>query len=70
MLQHTLDRVKTVVPHSNVFTVITSGQERFLSDALNTAPPGRIFTQPAHRGTAPAVLLPLTAIYGATPTPP
>jgi mannose-1-phosphate guanylyltransferase len=67
MLQHTLDRVKTVVPHQNVFTVITSGQERFLPDALTTAPPGRIFTQPADRGTAAAVLLPLTAIYERDP---
>jgi mannose-1-phosphate guanylyltransferase len=67
MLQHTLDRVKTVVPHSNIFTVITAGLERFLPGALNAAPPGRVLTQPADRGTAAGVLLPLTAIYERDP---
>ncbi len=67
MLQHTLDRVKTVVPQSNIFTVITAGQERFLSGALNAALPWRMLTQPADRGTAAAVLLPLTMIYERDP---
>ncbi len=67
MLQHTLDRVKTVVPHNNIFTVITTGLDRFLPDALNAAPPGRVLTQPSDRGTAAAVLLPLTMIYERDP---
>jgi mannose-1-phosphate guanylyltransferase len=67
MLQHTLDRVKTVVPQNNIVTVITSGHERFLPDALNAAPPGRILSQPADRGTAAGVFLPLTSIYERDP---
>ncbi len=67
LLQHTLDRVKTVVPQNNVFTVINNGQERFLAESLSCAPPGRILTQPVDRGTAAAVLLPLTAIFERDP---
>jgi mannose-1-phosphate guanylyltransferase len=67
MLQHTLDRVKTVVPQNNILTVITSGHEQFLAAALNTAPPGRILSQPSDRGTAPGVFLPLTSIYERDP---
>jgi mannose-1-phosphate guanylyltransferase len=67
MLQHTLDRVKTVVPQTNILTVITAGQDQFLAGALNTAPPGRILTQPLDRGTAPAVFLPLSSIYERDP---
>jgi len=67
MLQHTLDRVKTVVPQNNILTVITAGLDKFLPDALTGAPPGRILTQPIDRGTAAGVLLPLTAIYERDP---
>jgi mannose-1-phosphate guanylyltransferase len=67
MLQHTLDRVKTVVPPANILTVITAGQDHFLSSALNATPPGRILTQPLDRGTAAAVFLPLTWIYERDP---
>jgi mannose-1-phosphate guanylyltransferase len=67
MLQHTLDRVKTVVPANNILTVITAGQDHFLNGALNAAPPGRILSQPLDRGTAAAVFLPLTSIYEREP---
>ena len=67
MLQHTLDRVKTVVPQNNMFTVITAGHERFLPEALSAVPPGRILAQPADRGTAAGVFLPLTSIYERDP---
>ena len=71
MLQHTLDRVKTVVPSDNIFTVITSGQDRFLPDALNAAPPGRVLhAAGSDRGTAAAVFLPLTRSTSATLKPP
>jgi mannose-1-phosphate guanylyltransferase len=67
MLQHTLDRVKTVVPQNNIVTVITAGHERFLPQALNAVPPGRVVTQPADRGTAAGVFLPLTSIFERDP---
>jgi mannose-1-phosphate guanylyltransferase len=67
VLQHTLDRVKTVVPQDNILTVITQGQDHFLPAALNAAPPGRILTQPIDRGTAAAVFLPLTFVYEREP---
>jgi mannose-1-phosphate guanylyltransferase len=67
MLQHTLDRVKTVVPQSNVVTVIAQEHERYLADAVPAPFPGRLVRQPANRGTAVGVLLPLLYVLDRDP---
>ena len=67
MLQHTWDRVRTVVPQGNIVTVIAEEHERFLADAVIEPVPGRLVRQPANRGTAAGVFLPLTYVVDGDP---
>jgi mannose-1-phosphate guanylyltransferase len=67
MLQHTLDRVKTVVPQANLVTVIAQEHERYLASAVSAPFPGRLVRQPANRGTAVGVLLPLLYVLERDP---
>ena len=46
MLQHTLDRVKTVVPQRNIVTVIAQEHERYLASAVPAPFPGTLVRQP------------------------
>jgi mannose-1-phosphate guanylyltransferase len=67
MLQHTLDRVKTVVPQGNIVTVIAEEHERFLAAAVPEPFPGRLVRQPSNRGTAAGVFLPLAYVLEKDP---
>jgi len=67
MLQHTLDRVKTVVPHGNILTVVAEEHERFLPAALPEPVPGALVRQPLNRGTAAGVFLPLAYVLAKDP---
>ena len=68
MLQHTLDRVKTVVPDNNVVTVVAREHERYLAGAVPSPFPGTLVRQPANRGTAVGVFLPLAYVLERDPT--
>jgi mannose-1-phosphate guanylyltransferase len=67
MLQHTLDRVMTLVPQSNIVTVIAEEHERFLPGAVLEPFPGRVVRQPSNRGTAAGVFLPLAYVLEKDP---
>jgi mannose-1-phosphate guanylyltransferase len=67
MLQHTLDRVKTVVPESNIVTVIAEEHERYLPSAVPAPFPGTLVRQPSNRGTAVGVFLPLAYVLERDP---
>jgi mannose-1-phosphate guanylyltransferase len=67
MLQHTLDRVKTVVPQSNIVTVVAREHERYLSAAVPPPFPGTLVRQPANRGTGIGVFLPLAYVLERDP---
>lgn len=67
MLRHTWDRARGLVPDTRIVTVITAGQERYLSDEARDGIPGRVLVQPRNRETAPGLLLPLLWIARRTP---
>jgi mannose-1-phosphate guanylyltransferase len=67
MLQHTLDRVKTVVPQRNIVTVIAAEHERYLASAVPAPFPGTLVRQPSNRGTAVGVFLPLAYVLERDP---
>ncbi|HEX2465430.1 MAG TPA: sugar phosphate nucleotidyltransferase [Thermoanaerobaculia bacterium] len=67
MLQHTLDRVKTVVPRRNIVTVIAEEHERYLASAVPAPFPGTLVRQPSNRGTAVGVFLPLAYVLERDP---
>ena len=67
MLQHTLDRVKTVVPQRNIVTVIAQEHERYLASAVPAPFPGTLIRQPSNRGTAVGVFLPLAYVLERDP---
>jgi mannose-1-phosphate guanylyltransferase len=67
MLQHTIDRAKTVVPPCNIVTVIAEDHERYLRSAVPAPFPGTLVRQPANRGTAVGVFLPLAYVLERDP---
>ncbi len=59
MLRHTWDRARRLRP-AGLVTVVTAGQEQFLSmEAKHQPLPGHVLVQAADRGTGAGVLLPL-----------
>ncbi len=67
MLRHTWDRVLRVVDPDRIVTVITAGQEHYIEEEGRHGVPGTILVQPANRGTAPGLLLPLLWIARRAP---
>lgn len=67
MLEHTLERARGLVTGDRVLTVAAEGHQGFLADAL-PGYTGDVVYQPAARGTAPGIFLPL-ALIAATATP-
>ena len=67
MLQHTLDRVRDLVPREKTLTVIGGNHRSFLEQALGAQAPGRVIEQPVSRGTAPGVFLPASQIMEEDP---
>ncbi len=68
MLQHTWDRARCVVDPDRIVTVVTAGQEHYLDVEPRLGAPSTVVVQPANRGTAPGLLLPLLWIAGRTPS--
>jgi mannose-1-phosphate guanylyltransferase len=69
MLRHTWDRTRQIVPPHRIVTVLTAGQERYLSaEETLGGVPGSVLVQPANRETAPGLLLPLLWITERDPS--
>jgi mannose-1-phosphate guanylyltransferase len=67
MLQHTLDRVKSVIPSQQILIIVNPGHMEFVQEQLYGQPPENILVQPCSRGTANGILLPLLHIYHRDP---
>ncbi len=67
MLQHTLDRVATLIPRDRILTVITRGHTELALKQLRTLAPEQLLIQPCNRDTAPGLLLPLLYIRARDP---
>lgn len=67
MLQHTLDRVATVIPRHRILTVITRDHLKRAREQLQGWPPELLVIQPRNRETAPGILLPLLSIHARDP---
>ncbi len=63
MIQHTLDRVETLIPQEKIWVVVDPKHRDFIDLQLKEYPSKRVIFQPQNRETAPGVLLPLAAIY-------
>jgi mannose-1-phosphate guanylyltransferase len=57
LLRQTLDRIRLMIPAARTVIVIREEHERYLAEAANGAPMGRVLVEPADRGTAAEVLL-------------
>lgn len=66
MLQHTLDRAAALLGPDQIMTIIGTGHGTYLKDSVSQCP-GCIIEQPANRGTAPGVLLPISFILDQDP---
>ncbi len=67
MLRHTWDRALQVVDPDRIVTIITAGQEAYLDEEAREGVPGIVLVQPANKGTAPGLLLPLLWIARRAP---
>lgn len=67
MLRHTWDRAARVVTRNRILTVVTADQEHYLEEEGRTDVPGTVVVQPADRGTAAGLLLPLLWIARRSP---
>ena len=67
MLQHTLDRMASIVLPEQVITVIGLGHREFLTEPGAQAIPGSIIEQPLNLGTAPGILLPTAYVIDKDP---
>lgn len=66
-LEQALDRVSALVPGARTVTVIGPTQRAAAASLRKAADPGFVVRQPGDRGTAPGVLLGLTAILDVRP---
>jgi mannose-1-phosphate guanylyltransferase len=64
MLEHTMERIKGIIPGERTVTIIGRGHRRFLGDKTLH---GRVLEQYANRGTLPGVLLGLAHVIAADP---
>jgi len=62
MLQHTLDRIKSIIPSQQILTIVNPNHLEFVQEQLNDQPPENILIQPCGRGTANGILLSLLHI--------
>ncbi len=67
MLRHTWDRAARVAAPNRILTVVTTDQEHYLEEEARAGAPGMVVVQPADRGTAPGLLLPLLWIARRSP---
>jgi mannose-1-phosphate guanylyltransferase len=67
MLEHAVDRAAKIVPPSQLLTLIGPGHGVYLGDEKQSGRYGTVLEQPADRGTAAGVLLPLAHILDSDP---
>lgn len=67
MLQHAVDRAMRVVPSARVLTLIGTGHGAYLGRDKQAGRYGTVIEQPADRGTAAGVLLPLAHVLDHDP---
>jgi mannose-1-phosphate guanylyltransferase len=67
MLEHTLDRARSVVSPARIVTVINSDHRRYMKEPRPLDVPGRIVEQPRRCDTGPGVFLPLTHVMARDP---
>lgn len=67
MLQHTLDRVETLIPRHHIVTVIIRDHVEQARKQVREWPSQLLLIQPANRETAPGILLPLLWIRARDP---
>jgi mannose-1-phosphate guanylyltransferase len=64
MLEHTIHRIRGVIPEERTLTIIGRGHRRFLNGKTL---PGRLIEQHSNRGTLPGILLGLAYILASDP---
>jgi len=67
MLQHTLDRVVTLIDRDRILTVILREHARWAREQLPGTSPDLLVVQPSNRETGPGLLLPLLRIHAWDP---
>jgi len=67
MLQHTIDRARSVVSEEHVVTIIGRGHREFLTESANENLPGVVLEEPSNLGTAPGVFLPTAYVLADNP---
>jgi len=67
MLEHTLDRARSVVASSRIVTVINSDHRRYMEEPRPLEVPGLVLEQPRRCDTGPGVFLPLTHVMARDP---
>src|SRR5262245_59785103 len=60
-------RARRIAPKGRVLIVVAAEPEHLWRDELAAVPPQNLIVQPANRGTAPGILLPLMAIRARDP---
>jgi len=67
MLEHTVDRMRSVAPNDHIVTIIGRHHGRFLAASRGVGAPGLVVEQPANLGTGPGVFLPLARVLARDP---
>ena len=67
MLEHTLDRIKLLIPFQQILTIINSDHQEFIQKQLVNQPLETIIVQSCRRDTAMGILLPLLHIHKQDP---
>jgi mannose-1-phosphate guanylyltransferase len=62
MVRWALERASALVPRERVLVVVAREHEPFWKARLSDLPPENLVVQPANRGTAPGILLPLLEV--------
>lgn len=67
MLQHTIDRARSIVSEEHIVTIVGSGHNQFLNEFATAPVPGLVIEQPGNLGTAPGMLLPTAYVLAHNP---
>ena len=67
MIQHTIDRVTSIIPKENILIVVDATHHQEVQSQLGDLSPDTILYQPFNRETAPGIMLPLTKLYTKDP---
>jgi mannose-1-phosphate guanylyltransferase len=67
MLQHTIDRARSVVSGKHIVTIIGQGHRAFLRESGDEHVPGVVLEQPGNLGTAPGIFLPTAYVLAENP---